>query len=142
MGLSPAQIDRIIDQHFQFEATDDIEAVLASLADDAEHHCVPSPFGVLHDRSEIRKFYEMLFHGVRGERVTPVRRLYGDDFVVDESVWHGHFEDGRALCCDGLRGPVSFRILHVFEFRDGRISRENVWCDVAAIREQIGASAR
>jgi ketosteroid isomerase-like protein len=71
-----------------------------------------------------------------------VRRLYGDGFVVDESIWHGHFADGRAVGCDGLSGPVSFRILHVFEFRDGKISRENVWCDVAAIREQIGASAR
>ena len=24
---------------------------------------------------------------------------------------------------------ISFRMLHVFEFRDGRISRENVWLD-------------
>ena len=141
MGLSHAEIDRIIDEHFSYEARDDIAGVLASLTDDAEHHCVPSPFGVVHDPAQIRRFYETLFHGVRGERVTNVRRLYGDDFVVDESIWHGRIDDGRALCCEGMSGPVSFRILHVFEFRDGRISRENVWCDVAAIREQIGGSA-
>jgi ketosteroid isomerase-like protein len=33
---------------------------------------------------------------------------------------------------------VSFRILHVFQFRDGKICRENVWCDLAAIQQQLG----
>ena len=32
---------------------------------------------------------------------------------------------------------ISFRILHVFEFRDGLISRENVWLDTAAIVGQL-----
>jgi hypothetical protein len=31
----------------------------------------------------------------------------------------------------------SFRILHVFEFRDGLISRENVWLDSAGIADQL-----
>ena len=30
-------------------------------------------------------------------------------------------------------GGISFRILHVFEFRNGLNSRENVWLDSAAI---------
>jgi hypothetical protein len=32
---------------------------------------------------------------------------------------------------------VTFRLMHVCEFRDGRISRENVWMDVAAIVAQL-----
>ena len=32
---------------------------------------------------------------------------------------------------------ISFRILHVFEFRIGLISRENVWLDSAAIVNQL-----
>ena len=32
---------------------------------------------------------------------------------------------------------ISFRILHVFEFRNGLISRENVWLDSAAIVNQL-----
>ncbi len=35
------QYDQIINDHFTFEATDDIEGVLGSLTDDAEHHVVP-----------------------------------------------------------------------------------------------------
>jgi predicted ester cyclase len=40
---------------------------------------------------------------------------------------------------DGRTGHVSFRLLHVLEFRDGKISRENVWSDVAAIAAQTEA---
>jgi predicted ester cyclase len=34
---------------------------------------------------------------------------------------------------------ISFRILHVFEFADGLIRRENVWLDGAAIQQQLSA---
>jgi hypothetical protein len=57
---------------------------------------------------------------------------------VDESLWHGRIEDGRPFLCDGRSGEVSFRLLHVFEFRDGKIGREQVWCDLAAIQRQLG----
>ena len=133
--------DQIINDHFMYEATDDVDAVMGSLTDDAEHHVVPSPVGVLTDRQQIRAYYEMLFASVRGESVTPVRRLYGDDFVVDEVIWNGHITDGRAFLCDGRSGDVSFRLLHVFEIRDGLICRENVWCDLAAIQQQLGCVA-
>lgn len=140
MGLSPRQIDQIIDEHFRFEATDDVDGVVASLTEDAEHYVVPSPMGVLNDHASIRAFYQMLFADIRGEGVTPVKRLYGEDFVVDEVVWHGHIADGRPFLCPGRSGPVSFRMLHVFQFRDGRISSENVWCDLAAIQQQLGCT--
>lgn len=140
MSLSRQQIDALIDEHFGFEATDNVEGVVASLADDAEHHVVPSPVGVLRERSKIRDYYRMLFEDIKGDHVTPVRRLYGDGFVVDEAIWHGRIADGRPFLCPGRSGEASFRILHVFEFRAGRISRENVWCDLAAIQQQLGCA--
>ena len=140
MGLTREEMDRIVDQHFAFEAADDVEGVLGSLAEGAEHEIVPSPFGRLTDRAEIRRFYESLFRDLKGEGVTPLRRLYGDGFVVDETVWHGHIADGRQFLCGGRSGPVSFRLLHIFELRDGKIAREDVWCDLAAIQKQLGCA--
>jgi len=29
-------------------------------------------------------------------------------------------------------------MMHVFEFRDGLISRENIWLDTAAVADQLG----
>jgi hypothetical protein len=72
--------------------------------------------------------------------LTPLRRYYGDDFLIDETLWNGYVEDGRPFLCEGKSGKVSFRLLHVFEIRDGRISREQVWTDLAAIHEQLGCS--
>jgi ketosteroid isomerase-like protein len=140
MPMTREQMDRLVNEHFMYEARDDVEGVLASLADDVRHEVVPSPAGLQTERQGIRSFYEKLFADLRGEGVTPVRRLYGDDFVVDESVWHGQVVDGRLFMLDGRSGRVSFRLLHVFELQDGKIANEAVWCDLAAIQRQLAVS--
>jgi predicted ester cyclase len=50
-----------------------------------------------------------------------------------------HIENGRLFGCEGKKGRVGFRLLHVFEFSGDKISRENVWCDLSAIQQQLGA---
>ena len=40
MTLTPAQMDAKLDEHFAFEAADDVEGVLATLTDEAEHDIV------------------------------------------------------------------------------------------------------
>lgn len=39
------------------------------------------------------------------------------------------------MCGHGKR--ITFRLLHVWEFRDGLISRENVWLDGGSIIAQL-----
>jgi len=138
-AMTPNEIDSLIDEHFRFEATDDVEGVVASLTADAAHHVIPSPVGPIRGRDAARAFYTRLFAALAGKKVTPVRRLYGGDFVVDEVVWEGQVTDGAIFLCDGRAGPVSFRMLHVFEFDGGLIRNEQVWCDLAAIQAQLGA---
>ena len=77
MRMTREQMDELIDQHFGFEATDDVEGVLASLDDEVRHEVVPSPMGAQTDKRGIREFYRMLFAHLKGEGVTPIRRLYG-----------------------------------------------------------------
>lgn len=140
MSMTPAEMDRLVDEHFGFEATDDVDGVMATLSADARHEVIPSPVGELTEPAQMRSYYEMLFNDVRGESVTPLRRLYGEDFLIDETLWHGYLEDGRPFLCDGKSGKVSFRLLHVFEIRDGKITREQAWCDLAAIQQQLGCT--
>ena len=138
MEMTRQQMDDLINRHFGYEAADDIEGVLASLADDVRHEVVPSPMGEQTDKRGIREFYRMLFADLKGEGVTPLRRLYGKDFVVDETLWHGRVVDGRPFLMEGRSGNVSFRLLHIFELRDGKIAGEQVWCDLAALQRQLG----
>ena len=137
MTLSREQMDRSIDEHFGFEARDDVEGVLATLTDDAEHDIVGSPFGPTRGREGARPFYENLFADLSDGSVECVRRLYGDDFLVDESIWRGK-APGRPFGVEGRGRPLEFRLLHVIEFTDGgAIRRENVWIDLGAILAQL-----
>ena len=137
MALTQAQMDTAMDEHFGFEARDDIEGVLATLADDAEHDIVGWPSGPVRGRDGARPFYETLFADLSEGRVTCVKRLYGDNFMVDESVWSGR-APGRPFGQEGRNRPLEFRLLHVVEFAgNGAIRRENVWIDLAAILNQL-----
>jgi hypothetical protein len=54
-------MDRKIDEHFGFEAADNVEGVLATLAPDATHDIVGYPTGPTHGRESARQFYVGLF---------------------------------------------------------------------------------
>jgi len=137
MTLTKQEMDRRIDEHFAFEARDDVNGVVATLSPDAEHDIVGWPTGPTHGRDGARPFYEALFTDLAEGKVACVRRLYGDDFLVDESVWSGT-APGRPFGFEGKGRPLEFRLLHVIEFaRDGAIRRENVWVDLAAIMQQL-----
>ena len=140
MRTTRDEMDDLVNRHFGFEASDDVDGVMSTLVDGAEHEVIPSPVGSLDDPAKQRAYYELLFSSITGESVEPIRRYYGEDFVVDETLWHGTVEDGRPFLCDGRSGEVSFRLLHVFEIRDGKIAREQVWCDLAAIQRQLGCT--
>lgn len=137
MAITPRQMDRKIDEHFGFEASDDVEGVLATLAADVEHDIVGWPGGPTHGRAAARPFYEAMFADLSEGRVECVKRLYGEDFLVDESIWRGR-APGRPFGLEGRNRPLEFRLLHVIEFAgNGDIRRENVWIDMAAILQQL-----
>ncbi len=135
--MTREQMDLKIDEHFGFEAEDDVDGVLATLATDVEHDIVGWPSGPSQGREAARAFYETLFSDLSDGKVTCVKRLYGDGFLVDESVWNGR-APGKPFGLDGKDRPLAFRLLHIVEFADdGDIKRENVWIDLAAILRQL-----
>lgn len=139
MSLTPAQMDQKMDEHFGFEGRDDVAGVLSTLTPDVEHDIVGWPTGPTHGPDGARPFYELLFADLADGEVTSLRRLYGENFMVDDSVWTGR-APGRPFGIEGGDRPLSFRLLHVVEFADsGAIRRENVWVDLAAIQRQLPA---
>lgn len=137
MPLSPRDMDRKMDEHFHFEMSDDVDGVLATLAPDVEHDIVGWPTGPTEGRAAARGFYEALFADLADGKVESTRRLYGQDFMVDDSVWRGRAV-GRPFGLEGGNRPLAFRLLHVVEFTaNGDIRRENVWIDLASIIQQL-----
>jgi steroid delta-isomerase-like uncharacterized protein len=134
MTMTPDEMDTVLEAHFTAEAKHDLEGILATLTDDVVHDAVGFPGGeVLRDHHEIATRYAQLFAAVEDATVEPVSRLYGDNFVVDECRYSGR----TTMEFLGLPANqrVSFRLLHVCEFRDGRMSRENVWQGPPAVLE-------
>jgi predicted ester cyclase len=92
--------------------------------------------GALHGKHAAQGFYDGLTSAIRTEEMIPIRSHYGDDFCVIEHEWTGTVP-GTFLGVEGHGRRISFRLLHVWEFRDGLISRENVWFDDGATLRQL-----
>jgi len=137
MALTREQMDQKLDEHFGYEARDDVEGVIGTLDLNVEHDVVGWPGGPSRGREQARAFYEATFPDLANGQVRSLRRLYGENFMVDDSVWTG-VAAGRPFGFDGRGRPLEFRLLHVLEFTDaGEIRRENVWLDIASIQQQL-----
>lgn len=139
--MDRTEMDEIMGRHYAAEAAHDLEALMGTLAEGAVHDVIGDPGGALSDPADIRGRYAQLFADFDNERVTPIRRLYGDDFMVDEAMVTARAV-GQPFGLPGGNREVTYRLLHVCEFRDGGISSEHVWLDVAAIVAQLAPSPK
>lgn len=129
-------MDELIERHLRAEMAGDTAGAVAVFTDDVVHDVVGSPTGPARGREAAKGFYEYLTTNVHTQEVTPVRSYYGDDFCVIEHDVDAKVP-GEFLGLAGNGARVRFRMIHVWEFRDGLISRENVWLDGAAITAQL-----
>jgi len=104
--LTHEMMDAKLDEHFAFEARDDVEGVLSTLTEDVEHDIVGWPSGPSQGREATRAFYDALFADLADGQVTSTRRLYGDTFMVDESTWSGTAV-GRPFGIEGRGRPTA-----------------------------------
>src|ERR1700750_2324805 len=105
MSMTRSEMDHRLDEHFDFEARDDVDGVLATLAPDVEHDIVGWPAGATQRREAARAFYETLFNDLSESKVESLRRLYGDGFLIDESLWSGK-APGRPFGLEGKGRPL------------------------------------
>lgn len=134
------QMAALIDEHIAAEMARDTAAAVTMYTPDVEHDVVGWPSGPVVGPAAAKGFYDQLVEVFTTEKMQPLRMLYGDDFCVAEHETSGRFPHGF-LGAPACEDPITFRMLHVFEFRDAAISRENVWLDTGAIMAQLHAAA-
>lgn len=136
--MTRQEMDRLVEQHIAAEKAGDTVGCVAMYTDDVEHDVVGAPHGPLHGTNAAQGFYDFLTTNIKTEEMAVTHSYYGGDFCVLEHDWTGTVP-GEFMGIPGEGRRITFRMLHVFEFRDGKISRENVWLDGGAIAAQLTA---
>jgi steroid delta-isomerase-like uncharacterized protein len=136
--MDAAEMDRLIELHLAAERAGDADASVAMYTEDVEHDVVGAPHGPLQGREAARGFYEQLNHDIGTESMVAKRTYHGADFCVTEHEWTGTVH-GEFLGIPGHGRRVSIRMLHLWEFSEGRISRENLWLDGGTAVAQLSA---
>ena len=77
--MTPEEMDEVFAQHCAAEAANDVDAILATLADDIEHDVVGDPNGVLHDRGLIAKRYAENMSTLEDSSMKTLHRHHGAD---------------------------------------------------------------
>jgi len=134
--MNAAEMDELIEAHIKAEAAGDTAGAVAVYTDDVEHDVVGSPSGPVHGKVAAQSFYEFLTHNITTEEMVETHSYYGDDFCVIEHDATCTV-DGEFLGVPGHGKRITFRLLHVWEFRGGLMSRENVWLDGGSILAQL-----
>jgi len=136
--MQHAEMDQLIERHLAAERAGDTAGSVAVYTDDVEHDVVGFPTGPVHGKAAAQGFYDYLVNNFRTETMDVTHRYYGEAFCVVEHDTTGTVP-GEFLGVPGHGRRITFRLLHVWEFRDGLISRENVWLDGAAVVAQLTA---
>ena len=126
----------VIERHFAAENAHDVAATLDTYTDDVIWHEVPNPACPVHGKAATARMYEGIMAAFPDLHFESVLRFGDAEHAVDEAIVTGHAE-GSFLGVDGGGAPVRFRMLHVFDLRDGLIAREQAWFDTAEVLRQF-----
>ncbi len=134
--MEVTEMKALVERHLKAEGAGDVEGAIAVYTDDIEHDPVGFPGAPYKGKAAAKAFYEELTKNFRTEEEQPTHEYATDSALVLEQLMTGTVI-GQMLGMPGNNRRITFRILHVFEFRDGLISRENVWLDTGAIVGQL-----
>ena len=117
-----------VENHFHSEALNEVEAALETFTDDIIWEA-PAPNGLnrsFSGKEATAKNYRELFASMRNVKFQFLQRFATEDRVVDDSIVT--FEVAK----DGywhfpVSSKIEMRLVHIFEMRDGKISRELVF---------------
>ena len=118
-----------VELHFHTEAQNEIEAALELYTDDIVWEA-PAPNGLnrsFNGKEAVAESYRELFASMGNIQFQPLQRFATETRVVDDSIvtfevvkdgYWPHFSAGQ---------KIEMRLVHIFEMRDGKISKEIVF---------------
>jgi ketosteroid isomerase-like protein len=127
-GMTQQEIEelnmKVVQAHFHNETPDSVDKAIALYADDVVWEA-PMRGLVMTDPAEIKKSYLGIFNTVHFNRTIALRRFAKGDCVFDDQIADVTVV-GEEMPNLGFKPGerISMRLLHVFEVKNGRITRE------------------
>ena len=123
-------------QHFHDEEMDNIEEGVKLYTDEPIWEA-PNRGGMLdracHGKDAVVKNYKELFASMKNMEFQHVQRFATEDRVVDDSILTFDVaRDGYFVGGVSKGDKIEMRLVHIFEFEDGKISKETVF-DMARV---------
>ncbi len=116
-----------VEAHFHSEAANEVEKALELYTDDIVWES-PARDLVFRGKEATGAMYRRMFESFRVEEFRQLQRFATEDRVVDDSVATVVLVgDGVINAPAPVGAKVEIRLLHVFEMRGGKISRELVF---------------
>jgi hypothetical protein len=114
----------VVQAHFHNENPAHVEQAIALYADTISWEA-PTRGVVMTDKAKILEAYRGIFRTVAFRKVVPLRRFATETFVFDDQIGHVTIvgEEMPNLPF-GVGSDLSVRLTHVFEMKDGKITRE------------------
>lgn len=137
--MDATEMEALLEAHLRAEGAGDPDTAVQNYSDDIEHDVVGFPTGPTRGIPAALEFYRQLVKDFRTEDEDRVHTYYADNACVFENLMTGTVT-GHLLGIPGHGRRITFRTLHVMEFTDGKITRENVWLDSAAVVAQLTTS--
>lgn len=115
-----------VEAHFHSEATNEVEQALELFTDDIVWES-PVRNLLLRGKAETGDNYRKMFSSFKVEGFRTLDRFATEDRVVDDSLITVELVgDGVVNAPVPIGSKVEIRLLHIFEMREGKISRELV----------------
>jgi steroid delta-isomerase-like uncharacterized protein len=130
----------VVEARLAAERAGDARGCVAMCADDIEQDVVGAVGGPVYGRDAARRFYDELARNTRTETTDTIRSYLGANFCILEQLWTGTVP-GMLAGMSGNGRRIDVRRLQLWEFREGRVTRETIWLDRAGILAQLGAPA-
>ncbi len=116
-----------VEAHFHSEATNEVDKALELFTDDIVWES-PARNLVLRGKEATGENYRKMFATFKVEGFRTLQRFATEDRVVDDSIINVVLiGDGVVNAPVPVGSEVEIRLLHVFEMREGKISRELVF---------------
>ncbi|HKS28178.1 MAG TPA: nuclear transport factor 2 family protein [Pyrinomonadaceae bacterium] len=129
----------VVEAHFHSEAANEVEKALELFTDDIVWES-PTRNLLLRGKEATGENYRKMFSSFKVEGFRTIDRFATEDRVVDDSIITVELVgDGVVNAPVPVGSRVEIRLLHVFEMREGKISKELVLENWRVVEPVIGS---